>query len=70
MPHSAFCDVRSGSTVNSEHFISNKFGLKLIFYSISKIFSGMANCVEPDQTATVLHCLHMPFCKKLRCSKF
>ena len=26
------------------------------------ILSGMANNVDPDQTALGLHCLHMPFC--------
>ena len=37
---------------------------------------GMANSVDPDQTALQeqsdlgQHCLHMPFCKTLRCSKF
>ena len=38
-----------------------------------KILSGMANSVDPDQTAPSdlgLHCLHMPFCQKLWCSKF
>ena len=27
-----------------------------------KILSGMANSVDPDQTALGLHCLHMQFC--------
>ena len=33
-----------------------------------KILSGMANSVDPDQTAPNLglHCLHMPFVRKLR----
>ena len=41
-----------------------------------KMFSGMAKSVDPDQTAPKeqsdlgLHCLHMPFCQTLRCSKF
>ena len=40
-----------------------------------KILSGMANSVDPDQAAPQqsdlgLHCLHMPFCQKLLCSKF
>ena len=41
-----------------------------------KIFSGMANSVDPDQTAPQeqsdlgLHCLQMPFCKTLRYLKF
>ena len=44
--------------------------------SFLKILSGLANCVDPDQTAPLeqsdlgLHCLHMPFCQKLLCSKF
>ena len=28
---------------------------------VHKIFSGMVNNVEPDQTDLGLHCLHMPF---------
>ena len=41
-----------------------------------KMLSGMANSVDPDQTAPVeqsdqgLHCLHMPFCQILRFQKF
>ena len=41
-----------------------------------KMFSGMANSVDPDQTAPEeqsdlsLHCLHVAFCQKLWCSKF
>ena len=41
-----------------------------------KMISGMANSVDPDQTApsgavwSGLHCLHMPFCQKLWCTKF
>ena len=41
-----------------------------------KILSGMANSVDPDQTAPEeqsdqgLHHLHMPFCQKLLFSKF
>ena len=41
-----------------------------------KIFSGMANSVDPDQTALKeqsdlgLHSLHMSFCQKLWCMKF
>ena len=42
-----------------------------------KILSGMAKIVDPDQTAPSecirsnlgLHCLHMPFCQKLLCTK-
>ena len=38
-----------------------------------KIFNGMANNVDPDQTGALLqeqsdlglHCLHIPFCQKL-----
>ena len=43
------------------------------FYAVvSKILSGMANSVDPDQTAPDLglHCLHMPFCWELWCTKF
>ena len=41
-----------------------------------KILSGMANSVDLDQTAPKeqsdlgLHCLHMPFCQTLLCTKF
>ena len=40
-----------------------------------KILSEMANSVDPDQTAPEqsdlgLHCLHMSFCHKLKCSIF
>ena len=32
--------------------------------------SGMANCVDPDETDLVLHCLNMPFCQKLDVRNF
>ena len=41
-----------------------------------KILSVMANSVDPNQTAPKeqsdlgLHCLHMPFCQTLCCTKF
>ena len=42
-----------------------------------KILSGMANSVDPDQTAPLqeqsdlgLHCLHMPICQQLWCTNF
>ena len=41
-----------------------------------KMLIGMANSVDPDQTAPKeqsdqgLHCLHMPICQTPRCSKF
>ena len=38
-----------------------------------KILSGMANSVDPDQTAPSdlgLHCLHIPICQKLMCTNY
>ena len=35
-----------------------------------KILSGMANSVEPELSDLGLHCLHLSFFQKLRCSKF
>ena len=37
-----------------------------------KILSGMANSVDPEQTAPdlSLHCLHIPFCQKRWYTKF
>ena len=32
-------------------------------------FGGMANSVHPDQSGLGRHCLHMPFCQSLWCSK-
>ena len=41
---------------------------------VTKIHSGMANNVDPDQTKEQtdlgLHYLHMPFGQKLWCTKF
>ena len=50
----------------------------LLMQLFPKSFSGMANYVDPDQTAPTgqeqsdlgLHCLHMPFCPQLCCMKF
>ena len=44
----------------------------LFMHPLLKILSGMANSVDPDQTAPEggLHCLRMSFCQTLWCSKF
>ena len=52
------------------------FCLNFAFYAVvSKILNGMSNSVDPGQGAQeqsdmVLHCLHLPFCQKLWCTKF
>ena len=58
------------STVNvlKFHFIPSFFVLMFYFCAVvSKILSGMANSVDPDQEQSDLglHCLHMKFCKTL-----
>ena len=35
-----------------------------------KTLSRKANSADADQTDLDLHCLHMPLCKKLWCTKF
>ena len=37
--------------------------------TLLEILSGMANSVDPDQTAVGLHCLHIPFYQTLWCRK-
>ena len=54
---------------------SKLFWLKFCFFTqlSLKMLSGIANSVDPDQTAPLeqsdrdlgLHCLHMPFCHTL-----
>ena len=58
-------------------FLAKNFGQKFAFMqSFLKILSGMANSVDPDQTAPEeqsdlgLHYLHMPFSQKPWCIKF
>ena len=42
-----------------------KIGTVSFYYSvISKDLDGMANRVDPDQNAPVLHCLPRPVCPK------
>ena len=51
--------IRKISTVNVlvfEHFISYNFGLNFAHYAVvsSNVLSGMANSVDPDQTAAAI----------------
>ena len=36
---------------NFEYFLPYLFGLIFAFYAVLKIFGGMVNSVDPDQTA-------------------
>ena len=52
------------------HVWAIKAKILLFMQFFLKIFSGMANNVDPDQTAQGLHCLNMPFCQKFWYTKF
>ena len=69
------------STVNVLKFLTLYsmlfLALILLFTQLSlKILSGLANSVDPDQTAPYVqsdlcqHCLHKPYYQTLRCLKF
>ena len=56
---------------NFKHFIPNFFCLNFAFLQLYlKIHSGMANNVDPDQTAQGLHCLHNHFVRNFGVRNF